>query len=606
MKRLSPFLVLLIIVPAIHFFLLKPVWENGFGPDDWGLLYSYKSLVGDSDPLLQIGKVWHIRGMYTTYQVYYIGLLEKTFGLNYLAFQTVNILFKTIATLSVYFLVKIIFKRRSLAFLTTILFAISYTSTGTFKFVAQGADYLALTSMNVFLITYYYSIKRFRYSIFLSPLLLVSLLLSPPRIYAVLALIPIAEICVILFSMNRVVSVGRGLCRLLLIFIPLLTLALLDRGAVNTHFVYLGYLFQILVEGKWHIILNSLSGLGIYLMPFNGFLFLFGNQGTSFSQYFIFTLSRYILFLFPISVVFSILISKHPKAFSKKLFIANLITIAIFFFLINHKTLDYDYLILTVQLLGAFILELAIFVYLEWKNSLQRVDSLLLPIWMGVGCSAIFLFFTWIIAYGQVYKGIHNYLMIPSMGLSLFFAAMLLLIYQKMGAKKRTMSYLVISFLILTFFITSKNEIDSYFVDELIGWKASDQRIVQENLLKQVRGSFGEPALFFFDLSEESSNYRFYEVSALSTFINWTNYHMGTNENSSCRSIFYHFEKERLLELVNKTGNSIKLKASAYCISSGVAYFQDMEFDLDHFYAYRIENKQFIDITQEVRSELAY
>ncbi len=331
MNRLSPFLTLLIIVSAIHFFLLKPVWENGLGPDDWGLLYSYKSLVGNNNPLLQIGKVWHIRGMYTTYQVYYIGLLEKTFGLNYLAFQTINILFKIIATLSVYFLVDTLFKKKYLAFLTTILFAISYTSTGTFKFVVQGADYLALSSMNVFFITYYYSTKRFRYSILLPPLLFVSFLLSPPRVYPLLFFVPIVEICLIFFSKNRFASIDRGLCRLLLLFAPLLALALLDRGAVNTHLVYLGYLFQRLSEGKWHLILNSLSGLGIYFMPFNVFLFLFGNQGTSFSQYFISTLPRYILFLFPVSVVFSILISKHPIAFFKKLFIANLATIVIFF-----------------------------------------------------------------------------------------------------------------------------------------------------------------------------------------------------------------------------------------------------------------------------------
>lgn len=600
MKRLSPFLLLLIIVPTIHYFLLKPVWENGLGPDDWGLLYAYKSLIGDSNPFLQIAKVWHVRGMYTTYQVYYIGLLEKTFGLDYLAFQTINILFKTLATLSVYFLVNTIFKRKSLAFLTTLLFAISYTSTGTFKFVVQGADYLALALMNVFLVTYYYSIKRFRYSMFLSPLLLVSLLLSPPRIYPVLALIPITEICLVFFSKNRVVSIGRGLCRLILVFAPLLALALLDRGAVNTHFVYLGYLYQRLSEGKWHLFVNSLSGLGIFFLPFNGFIAFFGNQGVSFTQYFISVLPRYLLFLFPISAIASILISQTPGTFFKKLFITHLIIIIIFFFLINHNSLDYDYLVFTVQLLGVFILELGLFAWLEWKGGSQRSDSLLVPISLGVGFSFIFLFFTWIIAYGQVYKGIHNYLVIPSMGLSLFVSAIFLLIYQKIGVKRRTMSYLVISLLILAFFITSKNEINSYFINELIGWKASDQRLVQENLLRQVKGLLEEPALFFFDLSDERSQFRFYEVSALSTFINWTNYHLGTNKNSSCRSVFYHFEKERLLELVHKRGNSIKLKANAYCISNGVAHFQNMEFDLEHFYAYKIRDKQFIDEKNEI------
>lgn len=605
MKRLSPFLLLLILVPAIHFFLLKPVWENGLGPDDWSLLYTYKSLVGNNDPFLSVGKVWHIRGMYTTYQVYYIGLLEKTFGLDYLAFQIINILFKTIATLSVYFLVKTIFKRKSLAFLTTILFAISYTSTGTFKFVVQGADYLALALMNVFLIAYYYSIKRFRYSILLPPLLFVSLFLSPPRIYPLLFLVPIIEICLIFFSKNKVASIIKGVYRLIFIFSPLLILALSDWAAVNTHFVYLGYLTQRLSEGKWHLFLNSLSGLGIYFMPLNFYLLLFGKQSVNFSQYFIAVLPKYLLFISLISIVASRLISQSPKAFLSKLFFANLITIVIFFFLINHNTSDYDLLALTVQLFGAFILELALFAYLEWKSISQKAESLLSPIWLGVGFSSIFLFFTWIIAYGQVYKGIHNYLMIPSMGLSLFLAAILLLIYQKMGVKRRVSSYIIMSLLVVIFFMSSKNEIKSYFVDELTGWKASDQIVVQENLLKQVKGLLGKPALFFFDFSDEKSQYRFYVVAALSTFHYWTNYTLGTNENSSCRWAHDHYDKEKLAELVNKTGSSIKLKTRAYCILSGIESYQNVEFDLDHVYAYRIRNKQFIDITSEMRNELA-
>jgi hypothetical protein len=130
------------------------VLQLGFTPDDWRLLFFYQSL-GDN-PFSKILYVWSVKGAYTTSQVYYIGILNYFFGLNYQLYQVTNIVIKTIATVSIFPLVLIIFKRRLLAFLTTLLYGASFMGSKSLEYVVKGTDYLAIIPMNIFFIFYYY------------------------------------------------------------------------------------------------------------------------------------------------------------------------------------------------------------------------------------------------------------------------------------------------------------------------------------------------------------------------------------------------------------------------------------------------------------------
>jgi hypothetical protein len=115
------FLSLVIIVFFLQFNLLELALKIGFKPDDWILYFAYKSL--DLHPLSKLLEVWGARGIYTTYQVYYMGLLESLVGFNYHSFQVVNLIFKALGTLAIFPLVLVIFRSRLLAILTTLFFA---------------------------------------------------------------------------------------------------------------------------------------------------------------------------------------------------------------------------------------------------------------------------------------------------------------------------------------------------------------------------------------------------------------------------------------------------------------------------------------------------
>src|SRR3989344_6519792 len=136
------FVLLVPILSVLQYLSLSPVLNYGFTPDDWGLLLFYKTL-GDN-PLSKIGYVWEVKGAYTTGPIYFIGILNDFFGLNYQAYQITNIVLKTLATLSVFPLILIIFKRRLLAVLTTFFYGTSYMGSRSLEYVVKGTDYLAI------------------------------------------------------------------------------------------------------------------------------------------------------------------------------------------------------------------------------------------------------------------------------------------------------------------------------------------------------------------------------------------------------------------------------------------------------------------------------
>lgn len=199
--------VIPIVIVIIHVLLVQGIPVIGFTFDDWSLLFSFKIL--GPNPFSQIINVWENTGVYTTHQIYYIGILNLIFDQNYNAFWIINLFFKILATLSVYPVVQIIFKRKMLALLTMFLFAINSASFGALEYIVKGIDYLAIAVINIFFINYYYLIhnhvwklrkkipqiiiiKFFLYTILIFFLILV-IKSSPIQSFPILIFIPIIE-----------------------------------------------------------------------------------------------------------------------------------------------------------------------------------------------------------------------------------------------------------------------------------------------------------------------------------------------------------------------------------------------------------------------------
>ena len=157
-KDILIFLFLAAIIFYLQSILLEPHLNYGFTPDDWWPLahFNYLKETGVIQKLLS---VWRSDGVYTTYQVLYISLLHHLYGFDYEKYQLTNHILKILSSIAIYPLVAIVFKNRTLGFITSILYAISYAPVGTLEIVAKGSDFLSIIIMTLFFIVYFYNLK---------------------------------------------------------------------------------------------------------------------------------------------------------------------------------------------------------------------------------------------------------------------------------------------------------------------------------------------------------------------------------------------------------------------------------------------------------------
>ena len=239
--------------------------KNGLTGDDWQLLFAYKTY--DPQPLNRILDVWMMRGPYTTIQFYYIGLLEKLFGLDYQLFQIINISFKIFASITLYLLISKIFKNFLLATVSALIFTIIHSSTGALQYVIKGPEYLAIGFMNLFFLMFYYAVTKrsIKFTLLTSIILFVTFMLSPIRLYPLFGLIILIEIYLVI--RNRKISyLLQSLFRLIIFYLPLAFLAV---ASINTTSGYLNGTINFindLKSGSWHFFLAPFQGLGYSLL----------------------------------------------------------------------------------------------------------------------------------------------------------------------------------------------------------------------------------------------------------------------------------------------------------------------------------------------------
>lgn len=225
------FVFLILSVSLLQYFLLRP-FEIGFTPDDWSFVFWYKSL-GDN-PLSKLPQAWQERGPYTTFFLYYLGGLVDIWGINYQAIGLTNITIKVLATVSIFPMVLIVFKNRLLAFISVLLYAISYSAVGSLEFAVKGGDYLSIFFMNIFLISYYLLVKKglkTRWLPISCILLTLTLISSTIRSYPLLILVPLIEIFI--WTQERTqIRAKIGLSRLFLLYLPFI-LAFIYKAPFN-------------------------------------------------------------------------------------------------------------------------------------------------------------------------------------------------------------------------------------------------------------------------------------------------------------------------------------------------------------------------------------
>jgi len=641
------------IVFLIQFIILQPVIQYRLiDIQDWRYLLMYRSL--DPNPFYQLINFWINMGLHETPAIYHTGILSEFFGFNYQAYQIANILFKTVATLSLFPLILIIFKNKWLAFLSTIFYGINSATAGPLQVVDTGAEYLALAAFNIFLITYYYTIskkneqssssKKIFY--FLSSLFfLFAYLLYPPRMFPQLLLVPLVEIYWLLTS-RKLKNIKFSIIRTLIYIVPVILISL--PAPVSPGFPHAKQpliLLQEILNGNWHNLLDPFAGIGWTLVT-NDFWKFFGTLELetlkNFKEYLNFLFSGPVLIFGGITLILSLILSSKPRKFFLLVFGLNFIVEILVFFIANDNYRIFESILKTDNLgqfiiirdpnvaaldapthflftkypalLGIYILIVAFVTFFEWIK--DKKNNLLLAVWVGPVFSVIFHFPGWVVQGHLIndYSSIHRYYLVPAVGISLFLAAIIAIFYEKFKRNilLKTFALLIISVIFFTLFKVNKSEIEREFLGlnpERV--KPADQQKLHDSFMNKFGASLGNgDVLFYFDLSSKNlgKNKEYYkEALVVSDIGNWIKLRR-KNLMFTCMGAFTDFLS--LKDSVKKVNEQINFVFPGQCDAQdgkiGIRRSNKLHFyKLENLRAFRVENGEFIDIKIELLKELS-
>lgn len=605
------------LVIFLGYDFLRPAFDIGLTPEDREFILRYKLL--GPNPVSKILEVWSERGAYTTGPIYYIGIVQSIAGFNYQPIQFIGFLFRALAILSIFPLVVFVFRNIWLAMLTTIIFAFSYTTTGALETGVEPSEYLGLLMMNIFLIAYYYLntkyLLKIKWLIITTLLLFIAVMTSVMRVYPILFLLPFIE--VFLFFLNRSKYTFTNLIiKLTVLYLPFMLLVYFSPLSQSGHFT-LPTILERIIQGNWHLVLVPLQGLG-YLIPVGKY---YGNLGaldlSTFNHYLAFLLGGPLIIFGSVCLILSLTSAKNRLSFFFRVFMSNLgLEILTYWisqrrlFVPSQLRLNFDQPRLYSVFFGLFVFSLMINYLIDWFRRGKKND-LLLVLWLGSFISLFFITMTYMFAGLNLSFGgaQDHYLLIPTFGISLMIAGILLALHNKLSKLKYglTAGIFIISAILLILYLLNKELTHEYFNGVKLEGRAASGQIEMQTKIKEKFKDFdySKPALVYFDTSDiPQAKGPFYSEGLLTPFPTLM-YSQGEKVVSGCIGVIYEDRQMAKLKKLIKTINKQQvLVYQTACVENSRINVKDVIYKQENLYAFKITDRDFIDIKNQVLQEL--
>lgn len=611
--NLLPLLILIPLVAVLQYLILKPHLRYAFADVDWVFLLSFKQLsLTYQDPVRHFLQAWIQWGVYT-YQVYYIGLIDQFFGFNYRNFQIVTLIFKVIATLSVYPVIFLITKSKLAAFLTTLIYAVAYSSVGVMYTVVTSGLFVAIPFMNLFFIWYWYLISksgnRFIQILLGVILFFITLLLATERMYPLIPTVILIEVFWWFKNGFSKVILLQGLKRLLIFFTPFLVAFLYRPSILTPVSGNAEVTYQKFLSGNWQVVLSPLISFGSLFIPKDYWLFLGAPVISNFSAYLVFVLSGPMLIFVLLTIFLATFISNRKIKFMLDVLIPTLLLSLGVYFLSTHQLhipdslrLHFDFGYITPALIGSFMVSFTFALFREWLRGAKK-SNLLIGAVGGIVVAFVFIVITWIPAdYVLVFFGVHRYLTIPAIGSSFLVACLMTVMFNKMRTIKslRNFAFIIFMFLIpLTLFNLKVISDHMKYELEIAGTDSVGHIRMKEKLWSYLGNlSKSDPSVFYFDESQDHDNGYFDETTVMAGF----NYWMNIKGNDIVYPPLTHVLLRSNL-ICQEPGSMClsKLKSLVTTSDGGKGILYGGLFNRkENFYAFRFINKDIVDIRPEV------
>ncbi|MBI2196466.1 hypothetical protein HYU45_02520 [Candidatus Daviesbacteria bacterium] len=602
LKTLLIFLLTAVLIIFLGFDFLKPAFDIGLTPEDREFILRYK-LIGQN-PLTKILQFWSERGAYTTIPIYYIGIVQSIAGFNYQLIQFIGMVLRVLAALSIFPLTNLLFKNMPLAFLATIIFAFSYTTTGALETGVEPSEYLGLFVMNIFLIAYYFLNTKYFLNIWwlllTSLLLFVAVMASIMRVYPILFFIPMVEIF-LLFSNRKKYKFKYLFYKLFIFYLPFFLLVRFSPSATSGHFSLPTILLKI-AQGNWHLLLIPFQGLGFMIPVYMAFL-----------------LGGPLIIFGLMSLMLSLVCTTQKLPFFLRVLLLNFGLETLAYWIIQRRLLspvelrmNFDAAHLYPILFGLFIFSLMINSLIDWYRSGKK-NNLLFILWMGPFIGLFFITMTYIFAGINLSFGgaQDHYLLIPTIGISLFISGILLAMYERLSVTRfKSIGGFAVVVIILAFLYgLNREKTHSYFTGaNYNGRAAAGQEFLQGKIREIFRNlDYSKPVLVYFDTSDiPDGKGPFYSEGLLTPFPVLM-YFRGENIVNGCIGVIYENRKmKKLKKAIKIIGNQQAIVYQTTCVENGKINIQDVIYKADNFYALKIKDENLINIKDQVIKELKF
>lgn len=588
---------------------LHEVLNNGIHGDDLNALFWFHAFRGDLPS--QFPFLWNDKTIFILQQIYYMGLLQGIFGfMNFPPVQLTHLFFKTLAGLSLSLLIYKLVKDKTFAVLTVFFFLVSLSTTGTFIALAQGTAYLAMASTAIFALFYYQSFKQPSKILPASLFFFLALIISPPRTFPIIVIPFIVELIRLKNKFRPFVFLGR---LFIFYFLPYKLLSK-DSGHVTGR--------------SWFVHLQDFTSGNYYSIsyPFQVISSLFIDK--SFLKYIFFprsTLDLYAiliqqLLLLPLSILLGLIVKfKKPFNFLIKITLSTLLLRILFFVFGTYshdlpfdggiiQQVNFNKISFSQASFGGYFVIFGILLVFEWWKN-QRNDKVMMVLsgaWFWILVS---LMIVWFSAGGVDMIGSDRRYVLPiSLGSTIFSAGIFTLLIKKMVLKVSSFFLLGIIIFMITF--VNYNFLNNYFWERNqqdgsdSGWQ---REMFQRFLEKFGQANLYKDALIYLDYSKSNDQDREFYKNSVGNFYILVFFDKGYLTRDNCKAVIYDKQVlKKTYKIINGRKGFLVDYPPTLCVKPVIGYDGKTTFyPMDNFYAYSLQNREFIDIKESILNEFS-
>lgn len=382
---------------------------------------------------------------------------------------------------------------------------------------------------------------------------------------------------------------------------------------------------SVLLPKNWYHFINPFSGIGFQLVSLKT-IQLFGTWDlVNFGSYIKYLFPKVFIILSLLSIFIVRLITNKPnKYFFLLLGLEGIFLLLLFglmtSFLFPNAKPFYDFgsqlVAFFAGIVGSFVLSVSLVTGLVWWRE-QRKNFSLFFVFICPIISLLFILFPWVYAsmHFTFEGGIHRYLAVPAVGMSIFLAALVNLGIRSKN-KLKLIDYIFVVFIFVYFLITAQKELSNYFdTYKSLGVNTKAQGDIQEKFYNTFIKDKGNLLVYFEPNTKPDANTLYWQTALeFGHLPDWSYldkyYELGSSQIvKDCVAVVPDYD--RLEKSVRISKGKLEFSLVTLCkedltknLAGNYVGISTRTFREDQFFAFTVKDGKIIAVTDDIIRKL--